>query len=303
MGLPKQVEEAATEAEEYLELLNNPEADEETDTEEASSEVDTEEEVEEVEKPEVDESELYKNKYLTLKGKYDAEVPTLHSELKELKENIFGKIEELSSKQNEVQTEVDTEPELDAFREEFGDDLVDFMEKRFARKDEIAESTKEALKPVEEKLSSVEDSQVNAAKDEFATYLNDNVNGDWNTAASDPAFVEFLDSPDPSGLYTYGELMALYNENWNHEKMAKVFNLYYGDTEEVKPKSSPEKEAMVAPSRKTKQNIPESNDKPIWTEESIKQFEKDDRAGKYSAEESTEKWNDLLSALGENRIK
>ncbi len=319
MGVPKQVEEAAAAAEEYLESLETSEADESTDTDDTASEdeVETNDESEDSadvnnDEPEdtddADEAELYKNKYLTLKGKYDAEVPTLHTELKELKENIFGKIEELS-KSNASQDAEET-PEADDFeenfREEFGDDLINFIDKYIQKK--IKPQLEEAVKPVEQKVQSVEDSQIASAKDEFAQYLTDNVKGDWESAKDDPAFIEFLQKPEPSGLYTYGDLMAMYNENWDHEKMAKVFNIYYGDgekapKEESKPKSEPpQKEAIVAPSRQTQHNVPEPTDGKIWTEESMNQFYKDDRAGKFSPEESVQLWDDLLSAAAEGRI-
>jgi len=306
MGVPKQIEDAANEAEEYLKGLNESDAEDTDETEDAESEVDTEDEIENEAdaEDEPEDEDLFRNKYLTLQGKYDAEVPALHQELKELKDNIFGKIDELSKANDVKEEETSLDAATDSFREEYGDDLVNYIDEYFKSKIEptIKQSTADAVKPVEEKVQSVEDSQISVAKDEFATYLNDNVKGDWQKAAEDPKFVKFLEQEDPSGLYTYGDLLSEYNNNWDHKKMAKVFNIFYGEEKAPKQTSKPQKDAMVAPSRQTDNSAPTGEDKIIWTEESMQQFYKDDRARKIPQEESAKMWNDLMLAATEGRI-
>jgi hypothetical protein len=307
MGVPKQIEDAANEAEEYLKSLSDSEAEDTDETEDAEGEIETEEETTDdadVEDDEQDEEDLYRNKYLTLKGKYDAEVPTLHKELKELKENIFGKIDELAKTKNSVEETDDLgDDEIAAFKEEYGEDLVQYLDKYLEAKLKSAsqETANEVIKPLEEKVQSVEDSQIAAAKEEFATYLDENVKGEWQKAADDPKFIKFLEKTDPSGLYTYGDLLTEYNNNWDHEKMAKVFNIFYEGN--PKKEAPPQKDAIVAPSRKTEHSVPTGGDKIIWTEESMQQFYKDDRARKIPAEESAKLWEDLMLAASEGRIK
>ena len=91
MALPKQVQAQLEEVEEYekaLEAQQNPDA-VEMDTE---AEVDTEAEeapsLENVEPADTSptdvEEETFKQKYATLLGKYDAEVPRLHQQVREL---------------------------------------------------------------------------------------------------------------------------------------------------------------------------------------------------------------------------
>ena len=301
MSLPKQVEEAATAAEEYIASLN--ETDEETtDTEEAS---DTEEDTQEDEVIEEQEEEDFKAKYSTLKGKYDAEVPRLHDELRDLKENVFKKLDNLSEKEDgpskdDTHEELENNPLLEAFREEYGDDLMKYLDAYFESK------LPEVVKPVEAKLASMEETQVDVAQAEFATHLDKEVNGEWREAwdGKDPKFTEFLAKPDPSGLYTNSDLADLYSKNWDADKMVKLMNMYFDDGKAPEKKeTNKEKDALVAPSKKSPVTAPKTNDDKInWTPESIRQFEIDDRRGQYSSEESKMMWDDLLSAPSENRI-
>lgn len=311
MALPKQVEEAADLAEEYMNGLNaeegESEAGEEVDTEESDEEESEEAADDETNTEEEEERNVFEEKYRVLQGKYDKEVPRLHGELKELKEKIFerlGDIETAKAQPEEKAPEVDDK--MAAFKEEYGEDLIGYLDSYFESKMKpaVAEQTKEALDPVQKQVASIEESQVQTAKDEFASYLDSNVNGDWREAASDPKFEEFLAQEDPSGFSTYGELLDKFNQDWDQTRMAKVFNAFYGEgkTETPEKKSSPDKDAIVAPSRKTQAKTPEASDKINWTRESIKQFERDDRAGKYSSEDSQKMWDDLLAAPSENRI-
>ena len=60
---------------------------------------------------------------------------------------------------------------------------------------------------------------------------------------------------------------------------------------------------MIAPSRNNVHTVPDSKDKQIWTQDSIKEFQRLDRQGKYTADVSKAMWDDLLSAMSEGRIK
>lgn len=311
MGIPKQVEEAADLAEEYIKGLDaeeeESEAGEEVDTEESDKEEESEEAADDeanTEEEEQEEKNIFEEKYRVLQGKYDKEVPRLHSELKELKEKIFERIGDLSQKP-EVEEAPVPDAKLEAFKEEYGEDLIGYLDSYFESKMKpaIEAQTKESIEPVQQKVTSLEDSQVETAKTEFASYLDKNVNGDWREAGEDPNFIAFLETEDSSGFNTYGELLEKFNNSWDEKRMAKVFNAFYGEkTEAAEKKPSPHKEAIVAPSRKTQAQAPNDDGKIMWTPESIKQFERDDRSGKYNQEESQKLWNDLLAAPSENRI-
>lgn len=257
--------------------------------------------------PKDDDEETYKRRYETLQGKYNAEVPRLAKELREFKETYVNNQLALLQAQNQKQEVVKDEPNpvLEAFKEEYGEDL--FNQIRTLIQLETKSTFQEVAKPFEEKTKTIEELQETLARQNLETYLDTHSKG-WREAYySDPKFEEFLTKPDPSGLYTYGELFEAYNNKWDQEKISKIFNIYLGENKPVTPPPVPPKvnnrEALVAPSRTNANPTPPTDNQIIWTQSEIEKFQRDDRAGKYTPEESQLIWNDLLAALSENRIK
>jgi hypothetical protein len=293
MSGQKQADEQALMAEELHSKIfaQEPQDEQEVIEEEPQPEQETE--------PEVDYKEEYRKaqaRYESLKGKYDKEVPTLHNDLKEFKQQVFERLE----------TQRPEEPKPDRFekfKEEYGEDLYNTIRELAAM--ETEEKIKSSLKPVQEHVASVEDTQVKAAQQNFVDYLDTKVTGDWKNLwqGNDPKFIEFLEQPDPSGLYTYGQLIKAYNDEWDADRMSIVFNTYLGQSKPVQRQPRPEKEAMVAPSRQNTHSTPNVNNPTIWTSQTMKEFQENDRLGRYTPEESKAMWDDLLSAPSENRMR
>ena len=233
MEYPKSVDETAELAEELHRKLfpdNQQEENQDEEQESANEDVETDNEI--PHDDDVEELRKFKSKYLTLQGKYDAEVPRLHNELRELKQNIFERLEEKRVPQQE-------EPEHDKFakfKEEYGEELFEAM-REIARL-ESGEQVKETIKPMSEHLNSVEETQIKAAQNNFMNYLDSQVTGDWRKlwSGEDAMFMDFLQTSDPSGLYTYGDLVQLYNDNWDADKLTKVFNTYFDSAKPPAPK-------------------------------------------------------------------
>lgn len=311
---PTQVTEAAELAEKLHSQLFR-EYEEETPEEDISKEEVDEGEVVEGEQEDDDEDDVphdddieelrkFKSRYLSLKGKYDAEVPTLHKELREFKQNVVDRLASITDA-TPKHTEVDTKNDIiTQLSEDYGSDFVASV-KLLA--EQIAdEKIKASITPMQEKMETVEDTQIKVAQEDFKKYLDAKVDGDWRFLweGKDPKFNKFLSEPDPSGLYTWGELVELYSEKWEQDKLAKVINTYFKSKPTKKQADpNPEKDAMVAPNRTNVHNTPDTEDKTIWTKDSIKEFQRLDRQGKFTPEESIEKWNDLLAAANEGRIR
>ena len=313
MSLPRQVEEAANIAEEMMQGIQQApvqEVQEETQEDEAVQESETSEEQDVPHDDDVQELRKFKDRYLSLKGKYDAEVPRLHQELKEFKHSVF---ERLNSTQQPQKEEVVVPDKLSKFKEEYGEEFVESL--RELMKAEVDPLIRQNVSQVEQQVASVEDTQVKAAQQNFASYVDSKVEHNWREIAqvfneiaydqpvSNPKIAEFLAKPDPSGYYTNFDLVKLFNDKWDGDKLANVFNSYYEQVPKPKPKNNPVQDAMVAPSRSTQHVAPSSSEKTIWTKDMMAQFEKDDRTGKYTPEESQAKWNDLLAAASEGRIR
>lgn len=312
MSYPASVDEAADLAEQlHAKMFTNNEPTESVNEPEEEQSEQPEEQTEDTEQSDVphdddvEELRKFKERYLSLKGKYEAEVPRLHQELREFKQNVFERLEQ----NRQIPKDEVAEPVVDKFakfKEEYGEELYEAI--RELARQEADEKIKTSIKPVEDQVHSVEETQIKAAQQNFVSYLNTKVEGDWKKlwAGEDPKFLEFLSKSEPNGLFTYAELAQKYNDNWDADKLAKVFNIYFEETKPVQaaPKQvRPEQTAMVAPSRSTGHTAPSANDKRIWTQDAMQEFQKADRSGKYSPEESQAMWDDLLAASTEGRIR
>ena len=317
MAIPSQVTEASELAEQLHKQMFSgvqgvtEEEILEEDTSDSEDEIEDDTDEEDVpHDDDVEELRKFKSRYLSLKGKYDAEVPKLHQDIKEMKQNVFERLNSITEQSQPKQEQVVSNDIVSRLKDEYGDDFIDGMR---ALAEQIAdEKMKTSLANVTDKVASVEDTQYKVAQENFKNYLDGKIEGNWRTEwdsliqGNNPKFTKFLSKPDPSGLYTYGDLTQMYVDNWEADKLAKVFNTYL-ESSKPAPKQdttpNPSREAMVAPSRNTTHNTPNTNDKRIWNKETISMFEREDRAGKYNSEESKAMWDDLLSAVTEGRIR
>lgn len=310
MPVPSQVEEQAELAEQlHAQMFSTEETETQDETETEVIDPIEEDEVDVPHDDDVEELRKFKARYMSLKGKYDAEVPRLSQELRDLKTSVFEKFEQATKPAVVVETPTNVSDEfLDSFAENYGEDFADNLKKLIAL--EAAKLTT----PMQQKMESVEDTQVKAAQTNFVGYIDEQLNEgretpvDWQGlwAGKDPKFLEFLGKPDPSGLYTYGQLAEMYNQNWDADKLVNIFKIYTNEevVPVVKPKTvSPQKQALVAPSRNNTHTAPNTESKKVWTSDMVQEFQRLDRQGKYGVDESKALWDDLLSALGENRIR
>lgn len=302
--IPKQVEEAVELAEELHAKMFAPQEDEQPEEEPSEPTPEPEPAAPSNTEPPED----YESRYKVLKGKYDAEVPRLHHELKELKEAVFSRLGDMTKKEEPKEAPVDPYAEkLAKFEEEYGKDFLE-MQRILARR-EAEELLNKRVQPIEEQVSTVEETQIKAAQQNFMTYLDEKVEkGDWRTlwSGQDEKFNAFLQQREPTTGLSYAQIVRYHNDNWDADGLANIFNTYLGTPEppiEQPKKVNPAKEALVAPSRTTHTAPPPQSDKRIWSSSMIEQFKRDDRMGKYSQEESGAMWNDLLAAMNEGRIR
>lgn len=326
MRLPKQVEEQARLAEEFMATLNgsteedndeNLQGADDDSTAGATAEAD---EIDTTTAEETEEEERFRKKYETLQGKYNAEVPRLHEELRNLKDQIFerlGSLEAAPKKPLPTEPEVDDfEEELEQYRLEHGSDLLKAIDRIAERR--VKSLLQETVGPVAKKVEDVEEAQYKNAQLDFVGAVDERVAEgiDWRALwrGENPEFNAFLDQPDPSGFYTYRELAVMSNNQWNADRLAKIFNAFHeakaprkapdkpGEKPEAR-KPTPREEARVSPPRTPPQQEPEADEPRIWTKAMIKEFEANDRKGKYDKATSDALWNDLLRAPGEKRVQ
>ena len=317
MALPKQVQAELAEVEELekaLEAQRNPQAVEmdtslevEGETEAAPTPV----EVEPADTPPTDvEEETFKQKYATLLGKYDAEVPRLHQQLRGLNEELEQIRKDIDAKPVEP-----TKPKekvslvTDADRAEYGEELLD-VQRRIAQEvsqdyEGQLEQQNAVITQLQEKLAKT-GNQVGEM--DFSQKLQHAV-PDWNQIDNDERWYAWLDEHDPmlrgprrvqaQAAFDAGDVQAVsdYVNLWK-ATIAEPDNAKQNRQIELEKQVAPNRSATVSPTTATQSSkrYTEKQVDAAWTK--VRQL---NTAGKYADAEKLEA--ELTSAYLEGRVK
>lgn len=264
------------------------------------------------EKPVVSE-ETWERKYLTLKGMYDAEVPRLHADMREMKAQVQQLVAEkaaaeakLASQPQETVNSLITEQDKEAF----GPDLIDLINRAVKTETKSFEKREsQLLKEIEQlkgQLGSVSERQVVSDKDRFLMGLTQQV-PEWETLNVDQGFLNWLQQIDPVyGLPRQAALNSAY-ESFDVMRVAAIFNTY---KQLVAPpvtarKPNQELQRQVAPTR-SRSSTPTTTDmqnQRIWTQAEIEQFFNDLRRGYIEDEEAVRMEKEINAAVAQGRVR
>ena len=256
--------------------------------------------------------EKWSHKYHTLKGMYDAEVPRLHSQVREMQTQIQQLIADKAEIEARKAVEVPKVESLitDEDKEAFGPDLIDLIERATNSKvatllNREAELVKE-VKELKGQLGNVTERQVVSEKDRFLSSLAQQV-PDWETLNVDSGFLGWLQEVDP--VYGIPKQVALSNayENGDVARVAAIFNSYKGVTNTKVPKAKSNQQELqrqVAPTR-TRSGTPPTNSESeqYFTNKDIEQFYTDWRRGVYDDAEAAIMEKQIHAAAAEGRIR
>ena len=260
MALPKQVQAQLAEVEEYekaLEAQQNPQA-VEMDTE---AKVGTEAEaapppdkVEPADTSPTDvEEETFKQKYATLLGKYDAEVPRLHQQVRELNGELGQIRKDIAAKPVEpTKSKEKVSFVTDEDRAEYGEELLD-VQRRVAQ--EVSqdyqgqiEQQNAVISKLQEKLAST-GSQVGEM--DFSQRLQQAV-PDWSQIDNDERWVAWLNEHDPMLRGQRRVLAQAAFDNGDVDAVSdyvKLWKTSLGEPDVAKQNRKTELEKQVAPNR------------------------------------------------------
>ena len=257
-------------------------------------------------------SESFKQKYATLRGKYDAEVPRLHQQVKELTDQMNAIREEAqAAKKAEAEKPKEKVSYVtDADREEYGDDLIDFQ-RRVAKEvsqdyEERFEQQSRVIQDLQSKISNT-DNQVGEVG--FTQKLNALVPG-FDQLDNDERWVAWLNEIDPM---TRGprrdQAQAAFNSG-DAEAVAHYVSLFRGSVEPVangKSDRQTELEKQVTPNRSasTVASKSSNNSSKIYSEKELDRgwtkIRDLNSQGKYDDAEKLEA--ELTVAYMEGRVK
>lgn len=270
MALPKQVQAQLAEVEELEKSLtarkDKPEdaktakTEDQTDTEVEATDPETEAAARSDKAKPADtaptdvEEETFAQKYKTLQGKYDAEVPRLHQQIRDLN----AKLQNIE-KEQQKRTSEPTKPKekvsyvTDADRAEFGEELLD-VQRRVAR--EVAEEYQEQIAAQAKVIKELEAKITNTGSQlghmSFAQRLVQLV-PDFEKVDRDERWVAWLNEHDPMLRAPRRTQAKAAFDAGDAEAVAHYVDLWkssIADTQEpVKAKRQAELEKQVAPNR------------------------------------------------------
>lgn len=255
--------------------------------------------------------ETWERKYLTLKGMYDAEVPRLHAQMREMNGQVQQLIaENAAAKVQQTVTQPSTAKTLitEQDKEAFGSDLLDLIDRASEQKvAEFRSQNAHLVSRIEElqgKLGNVTERQVVSDKDKFLANLSAQV-PNWETLNIDQGFLAWLAEVDP--VYGLPRQVALTNayESLDANRTAIIFNQYQGKVAPMQQKPSQQLQSQVAPTRSRASPAPATSagDKSIWSQDQIANFYNEWIKGHLDQAEAERIEKDINAAYAEGRIR
>ena len=262
-------------------------------------------------KPAVPE-ETWEQRYHSLKGKFDAEVPRLYAQVREMNdqikqlvaENAVAKVQTPQPSPAPAKTLI-TEQDKEAF----GSDLIDLIERateqKLAGNRELEAQLRAEIDELKGKLGNVSERQVVSDKDRYETALTNAV-PDWQTLNVDQGFLNWLAEVDP--VYGMPRQYALTNayEALDALRTANIFNQYKKTIAPAQNQQArPNLQSQVAPTRSRTSPAPTNPnvDKRVYTQQDIDAFYTEWRRGFIDEAEAVQIEKDIHAATTEGRIR
>lgn len=269
-----------------------------------------------------DDDEKWETRYRVLQGKYNAEVPVLQRQNREL-ENRLDQMEQLLTSMRENRQAADDAPHVQSLvsEEEIADYGPEFMDMvgRMARQvnQEQIEKLNKTIAQLQSQLQNVGGKVQKTEQESIYGQLDKNVEN-WREINRDPQFLEWLASRDPfSGLVRRDMLQEAFNRA-DAPRVIAFFNGFLREHAAVtesgrsgpgrkKPDTGNGLEKLVAPGRQRTGSANQTgarDEKRTWTEAEITQFFADKRRGAYKGNEKLMQQleNDIFAAQRDGRI-
>lgn len=241
-------------------------------------------------KVEDENSGTWKHKYEVLIGKYNAEIPRMAAENKDLKSQIAElqkAVEDVQSKVTGKEETVRNEDLASRFKrvkENLGDESVEDLLKLVESKiNNIPKQYEEKVSRLEQKVEDTGKRQILTEKQTYNNMLKQLIPG-LITKNENPKFLEFLSNVIPfSGGKTYEQRLHEADSQNDVSGVAEIFNAFYTPSKSNGKKHDIEE--ILEPG-KPKPKLPNVEEKKIYTKAEIKQFDQDVVRGKYTGKDT-----------------
>ena len=234
------------------------------------------------------------HRYKVLQGKYNAEVPRLSSENKELRTRLQTLEQQLEEMKAAVPKASLVKPEE---IEEYGEGLID-VARRIAR-EELAAKEQE-IEKLKAEINSIKSVTTKTVENDFFKTLGEMV-PDWQQMNTDEGFLKWLDQVDELTGEQRIQLLSKAEAQRDAVRAAKFFQAFKKESSTWAAKSQDALAAQVVPPASPAPNTPQA--KRIWTRGEIQQFYDRMRRGTVTDQEAIAIEADINAALVEGRIR
>jgi len=262
----------------------------------------------------------WEQRYRTLKGKYDAEMPRLHNQVRELQTQMAAlakppeppKPPETPQAKKRLVTDKDAEtfgPDLlDLIKRqahEIADEMVGSRETKLVQEMQKLQAENAALM---EKVTGVTKSQEVSAQQAYLAKLGTLV-PDWEAINVDQRFLDWLTEIDPmSGLARQAYLDNAF-QSLDVNRTATLFRAWVASVTPPTPAPVPapqqsEVQRQVTPG-KSKSTTPTQQDDPtrVWSTQEIERFFSDLRAGRVKRDDAARIEKEIDLAVSQGRVR
>lgn len=259
------------------------------------------------------ETETLRQRYASLQGKYEAEVPRLHQQNRELREQLDRLAQQMEALKRPPAEEV--KPAVsDKDVEDFGADMLD-MVRRLSTEvvtnvvntqlRGLAEKLETRVAALEATVNGVAGRQQQTEEQRFYADLEAQV-PNWKAIDAEPGWLAWLSEVDPLAGHKRQDLLNNAATAMDLKRVVSFFKAY----EATKPtpaaapaKAQSELARQVAPAKAAAAATPASTDKKFWNDAAVNAFYADVRRGKFVGREAEMQRieNDIHAAAAEGR--
>ncbi len=254
--------------------------------------------------PDQGKDDIWEQRYKTLAGKYNAEVPRLNSQIRDLTKSV----EELTEQAKAKPTSQDAPPKQVTSTitpediESYGPEMIDLI-KRQAQEvasqvtldlsEQVSNLVKEN-RELKQKLGGVEEKQAYSSQKQVLNRLTELVPS-WEELNVDQGFLAWLAVHDHMSGLTRQEMLNNAFDALDPDRLAWIFKAYLTETgtpaqpAPAQSKEAPRKpdiEGQLTPGRAKTGDAPRQPDSKTWTQGEIQKFYADVSKGVYKGREA-----------------
>lgn len=255
----------------------------------------------------------WEQRYKTLHGKYEAEVPRLHAELRDQR-SLVQQLNQAVTHLTALPTAPEPRPEpkkslvTQQDVDTFGGDLVDLIGRKareIATEEAIALQTR--VKDLEGQLGHTSQRVETSDNDRFYMHLGGAV-PDYRAVNTDPRWLNWLKQTDPMTGNTRQQYLDVAASQRNVGRVASIFNAFKDTLQPVEVGETPQQELQrqVAPSKSnggSRPQQPEQSGHKIWTSKDLNTHYTKARLGQVNTEDAKRIESEINRAMSEGRIR